>query len=220
MTSQNSFNPEGIYGRKEWYERYQLLHKNIRHWRTAFFVSIGFSAMLTAGMVYLSCQQKVKPFVIQSNQTMPYYLQTVEEISQNDQRLINFALNQFIINARTVVRDHEAQKNLVNKVYAYAADRTLPYLTDFYQKNNPLEQSTEITVSVSILNALPLSKDTWQIVWEENKRHAENGTLISTHRWMANVTYAFGEVQEKFLHDNPFGLYITDLTWSENHTSI
>src|ERR1043166_9351097 len=117
---------------------------------------------------------------------MPYAVKQMESISTHDQRLINFAMNQFIINARTIVNDIEAEKSLLNKVYAYSADNTIRSLHDYYQKNNPFDASTYNTITVNIVNSLPVSKYTWQITWDEIKRSSHGGNVLGTSRWMAN----------------------------------
>ena len=91
-------------------------------------------------------------------------------------------------------------------------------MRDFYEENNPLVRADEYTVAVNIINALPLSQNTWQITWEETRRSAD-GMEINKSRWLANITYAFSEPNAKYLNDNPFGLYITKITWSKNQST-
>ena len=68
------------------------------------------------------------------------------------------------------------------------------------------------TVSVSIISSLPLSSHLWQVMWDETV-HLTEGNAKTT-RWIANVTYQLGEVNPQFMHANPFGLYITEVSWT------
>jgi type IV secretory pathway TrbF-like protein len=188
----------------------------MRYWQIAFGGSLLLSIIFSVGLVVVSCQSKIKPFIVETQQGQPYAIHTGTRISLSDERLINFALNQFIINSRTVLPDNAAQKQLTQKVYAYSADQTIGYLHDYYQANNPFEKIAEYTVDVSIINAMPLTQNTWQITWDETKRNLLDHSALSQTRWLANITFAFAEPNEKFLNDNPFGLYVTHLNWSQN----
>ncbi len=204
---------KGAEGRKEWNDRYMNMAKAIRNWQLAFFAAIAIAVLLTLAVVKIATASRVQPFVVETNQGMPYAIKALPSLSASDQRIINFAINQFIINAKTIVDDTEAEKALLDKVYAYSADNTIPFLHDYYQANNPFDLADQYTVSVTIVNSMPISSHTWQVTWDETKR-SSSGTIMEVSRWMANLTYKFGEVNTKFMNDNPFGLYITQVAWS------
>ena len=206
----------GAAGRKEWNDRYENLSQSISHWKIAFFCAIALSAIFGVVIAKMATQSSVQPFVVETNQGMPYAIKPMASWSSNDQRVINFAVNQFIFNARTVVNDAGAEKTLLNKVYAYSANSTINFLHDYYEKNNPLDLSSQFTISVTIVNSLPISPDTWQITWDETKRATSGDYSLGVTRWMAHVTYKFGDVNPQFLNDNPFGFYITHVAWSQS----
>jgi type IV secretion system protein TrbF len=206
----------GAEGRKEWNDRYMNLSKAIRNWQIAFLSTSIITILLTLTVAKLATQSKIQPYVVETNGGVPYTIKKVTSISVKDQILINYVVNQFIINAKTILNDSEAEKNLLDKVYAYSAENTLNFLQDFYAKNNPFRLATNCTLSVNIINAMPLSQNTWQVTWDETKRSPNNGTILEITRWMANITYKFGEVNTKFINENPFGIYITDVTWSQS----
>jgi type IV secretory pathway TrbF-like protein len=159
----------------------------------------------------------VQPFVVETDKGVPYAIRPVDAtLSANDQRLINFALDQFIINTRTVLGDPKAEGMLLDKAYAYAADGALDTLQSWFSQNNPYETAKKQTVSVNIVDAMPLSKNTWQIIWDETTHANGGGSPPTTTRWMANVSYRIGEVNPKFINQNPFGLYVTDVSWSKS----
>ncbi len=62
---------------------------------------------------YIATTTKVQPFVVETHEGMPYAIAPMQGTSIHDQRLINFAINQFILNARTVVQDPTCTKGLV-----------------------------------------------------------------------------------------------------------
>ncbi len=206
---------KGAEGQKAWDDRYGSMQQSLKLWQLAFFSALITIAVLGGMLGYVSAISKVQPFVVETHEGMPYAIAPMQSISVKDQRLINFAINQFVMNARTVVHDSEAQKARLDKVYAYSANQTLPFLHDYYQKNNPFDRASHSTVTVNIVSSLPITKDTWQITWDETEHNVADGTVIKTTRWVANVTYQLGEVNSHFMLDNPFGLYITQLNWTE-----
>lgn len=207
---------KGAEGRKEWNDRYMNMSKAIRNWQIMSLCLMGIVILFAVMMTKMASESRVEPFVVETNNGMPYAIKPMSSLSTQDQRLINFAINQFIINARTVINDTQAQKVLLNKVYAFSANNTINTLHDYYDKNNPFTVASQYSVSINIINSLPISHDTWQVVWDETKRAVNSGASLETTRWMANVSYKFGDVNAKFAMDNPFGLYITQVSWSQS----
>lgn len=207
---------KGAEGKKEWNDRYMNMAKAIRNWQIAFFTAMVVVIIFALVVAKIATESRVQPFIVETNNGMPYAIKAMGSMSSQDQRLINFAINQFIVNARTVVNDTEAEKALLNKVYAFSANNTLGFLQDYFQKNNPFEMASQYNVVVNIVNSLPLSHNTWQITWDETKRSRNGDTVSSVTRWMANVTYKFGDVNPRFMTDNPFGFYVTQISWSQS----
>lgn len=207
---------KGAEGQRIWNDRYMNMSKAIRNWQLAFSYAMIVVVIMTISLARMANESKVQPFVVETSQGMPYAIKPMEAISVKDKTLINFALDQFIMNARSVVSDTEAEKNLLNRAYAFSADETLRYLRDYYDQNNPFEKVAHTTTSVSIVNTLPLSNNTWQVTWDETERNLETGHVSGTTRWVAQLTYTLGEVNPKFINENPFGLYITQLTWAKS----
>lgn len=207
----------GEAGRKEWNDRYGAMAKNIRGWQGAFGLAMLLVAILAIVNVKLSSQSHIQPFAVELNQGVPVAIQPMSSIDVTNPQIVAFFIEHFIENARTVVSDTEAEKNMLNGVYAFAADKTLPFLKEYYTANNPLERAQTQTVTVHVINILPLSTKTFQIIWEETARQSMNGEIIGKTRWIAHLTYQkTGKVNPLHAKENPFGLYITQLTWSQS----
>lgn len=208
---------KGAEGRKEWNDRYMNMSQAVRNWQTAFaVVSIFlFIALIIIG-IFIT-QSKIKPYVVETNQGVPYAIKSVDYgISDKDQLLVNYAINQFVINAKTIIADTQAERSMLGKVYAYSAGNTSSFLQDFYAQNNPFQLAGDYTVDVNIINSLRMSGTTWQITWEETKRRTNGGALMGTTKWVGHFTYKFGEVDPKRMTANPFGIYITNVSWSQS----
>ena len=205
----------GSEGKKIWNDRYMNMAKSIKNWQIAALSALITSIILAFVVLKLALSSHVQPFMVETNQGMPYAIKPLSSISIHDEKLINFAANEFIINARSVLSDNQAEKLLLTKVYAFAADNAISYLHDYYKANNPLNLSQQYTVDINIINSMPLSAHVWQVVWDETKR-GQDGSVISKTRWIGNLTYQLGQVNPQFINENPFGLYITNVTWSES----
>lgn len=211
---------EGAAGRHEWNDRYDNLARAAKHWRLAFLVSMGMLALFAGVVLKLALAAKVQPFVVETNQGTPYAIKPMQSISADDQRLINFAVNQFIINAKTILNSTEAEQGLLSKVYAFSANDTLDFLAQFYEKNNPFVLAAQYNTLVHIVHAMPTGKHTWQVTWDEMKSDTETGAVLGKTRWIGYLDYALGEVNPKYMNENPFGLYITHVSWSESQTNV
>jgi type IV secretory pathway TrbF-like protein len=211
---------EGAAGRQEWNDRYQNLAKAATQWRLACMVAMGMLAFFAIALLKLALASKVQPFVVETNQGTPYAIKPMPSIAANDQRLINFAVNQFIVSAKTIVDSTETEQGLLTKVYAFSANDTLDFLGQFYQKNNPFVLAAQYTITVQIVHAMPTGKHTWQVTWDESKSDAGTGAPLGKSRWIGYVDVALGDVNPQHINENPFGLYITHVSWSESQSDV
>lgn len=201
-------------GRREWNNCYDNLAKSRRYWQIAFAAAMGLAIILGFFIGKIALRSSIQPFVIATNQGMPIALQPAKAVSAADPHIVNFALNQFIMNSRSVIADSEAEKNILTKVYAYSAKQTKVFLRDYYSAHDPFKMATQFTVAVQIINSLPISPHTWQITWDETKFPRNGGPAMEKSRWMAQLHYELGSVNPQFMIDNPFGIYITEINWA------
>lgn len=212
---------EGEEGRKEWNDRYFVMSKQIRHWQIAFIVLSSITLVLSYIIVNMTRQSRIQPVVVEMcNSELKGILPVSNYLPEQD-KLIKYALNQYIINTRTVITDAEAQKYMLNKTYAYSSGPTIDFLRDHYQKNNPFELANTATIQPIITDIFKISPYSWQITWEETKKNSRMNEIISKTRWIATVTVKLGEVNSKFINENPFGIYVQQISWAEtgNHQS-
>lgn len=205
----------GSEGRQEWNDRYFNMTKHLRFWQWAFLAAMLLSASFGWRMVHMAMHSRIQPYVVETHQGQPYAIHELPALNIVDERIINYAVNQFIINAKSVVLDTAAQKTLLTHVYAFSADSIVNFLDEHYEEHNPFKAAERYSVAVTIINAMPLSPTTWQVTWDEERRDFR-GDVLGTERWMANVTFKFDEVNPKYVTENPFGFYITQLSWSKN----
>jgi type IV secretion system protein TrbF len=203
-------------GRQEWNHCYENLARSRRYWQAAFAAAMSLAIILGFFIGKMAEHSSIQPFVIATNQGMPIVLQSAKAVSAADPQLVNYAMNQFITNARSVIADQEAEKSILTKVYAYSAKQTKIFLRDYYNAHDPFKIAEQFAVSVQIINSLPISHHTWQITWDETKFPRNGGPAIEKSRWMAQLHYELGAVNPQFVTDNPFGIYITEINWAQS----
>jgi type IV secretory pathway TrbF-like protein len=209
---------KGSEGQRIWNDRYLSMSKATRHWQMAFFGLLVLTIiMFFVAMKFATEQTKFEAVAVETCQgAINGILPTSSTMSDNHKEVItDYALKQFIINARTIILDKFAKEKMLDKVYAYSADQTLPFFKDYYGEFNPYEIAKNYTTHINILNTYKLSKNTWQITWDEIRKDAVSGQSIDTKRWIATLSHRFGNISPSHKEDNPFGLYVTSLSWSE-----
>jgi type IV secretory pathway TrbF-like protein len=202
-------------GKKIWNDRYLNLSKARQHWQVAFFSLVVVTLILLALVFRLSTQSKIKPVVVELNRGIPIRVAPITDTLPEGEKLIQFAITQFIIHARTVVSDTEAEKLLLDQTYAFSAEDTLRFLRDYYTHQNPFERASHCSVQVIILNTLKIGAKTWQVTWDEMESSKGGEGVTSQSRFLATLTAEQSEPNPTYLNDNPFGIYVTHLSWAK-----
>lgn len=204
--------------RREWNERYGDYIHRAKNWRL---VAVGLTVVCivqSAGLVGLALQNKLVPYIVQVDKlgtAVPVARADVME--KVDERVVKALLARWVSDARGVVSDGIAQRQMIDRVYSMLANgtRALSIVNDFYKADPPTTKGATTGVSVEVSSVLPLTDKTWQVEWEETVRNTTGG-MVSRTRWKATVTLAFNPpTSERQLRANPVGVYITDLNWSQ-----
>lgn len=209
----NSSNPY-LNARREWDERYGDQIARAKSWRAAAFASLAVAGIAVVGITIIGSQSKIKPFVVTIDKLGdPIAMAQPVTGSAIDQRIIEAQLANWIWNARTVIPDPVAQKNLVDRVYAMTSSAAATYLNQYYTQHPPFG---DFTVNAQVNSILPISKDTWQISWEESRY--QNGQPQPVQHWKANITTGvdprLGETPQVKIN-NPLGLFIRSVSWTQ-----
>lgn len=201
-------------GKRIWNDRYLNLAKARRHWQFACFGLFILTIILLLLVVKLSTTSQIKPYVVELNKGMPVGFAKAYEGELLDEKLIPFVISEFITNTRSIMADSDAAKQMLNKAYAFSANDTLNFLRDYYNRHNPFEKAKTSLIEVNILNTLKISQKTWQVTWDEIEKSSAGGT-VGESRYLGTLTIERAEPNPKFLTLNPFGIYVTQLTWAK-----
>ena len=129
-------------------------------------------------------------------------------------RIIQAQVANLIWNARTVLADQQAQKTLLDRTYAFLSTTASASLSEYYKTHSPFGSGS--TVDVEISSVLPISKESYQINWVENRFNGSQPA--GTTNWKASVTVGIDKKladQPQMSLSNPLGIYIKSLTWTQ-----
>lgn len=212
--------PETPYqrGKRAWDERMGSVVNQARNWRVCALSLCAITIIQTIGLIYQSAKSTVKPYVVEV--TREGLVQAVGPAMQSNFKpggpVLEYFLAQWVQRVRALPLDPVVAKNNWLVAYAYLRQSAATVLNEIAQKEQPLAKLGKETVSVQVRNVVPLSKDTYQVRWEEI-RYSKEGATIETK----NMTGAFTvEIDppgdESQLLKNPLGLYISRFSWSQD----
>ena len=203
--------------RREWDERYGDSIARARTWQSVAIGAMVVTALAVGGVAYIGAQSKIQPFVVGID-TMGSPVAIARPITAGqeiNQRIMIAQVANWIWNARTMLADPDAQKILVDRVYAMVNVDTGKYLNTYFASNSPF--STDgTTVKVTINSVLQTSPHTFEVAWTESR--TEPGRTAVTARWKASVTTAIDQkLAEKPIValNNPLGIFIKSLVWAQ-----
>ncbi|HQT25307.1 MAG: VirB8/TrbF family protein [Burkholderiales bacterium] len=205
-----------INARREWDERYGDSLSRARNWRIAAIIAMGVAGVAVAGAAYIGAQSKVEPFVVAIDSLgNPIAMARPSSAGDVSVRIIQAQVANLIWNARTILSDQAAQKVLLARVYAFLSTDSSAYLNDYYKTHSPFSGDGS-TVNVEINSVLPISRDSYQVNWTES-RFQSSQPMGSSH-WKASVTIGIDKKladKPRMSIDNPLGIYIKSITWTQ-----
>jgi type IV secretory pathway TrbF-like protein len=204
--------------RQEWNERYGSYIAQAHAWRLTALASIGVAFVAVAGVVWIGAQNRVVPYVVQTDRLGDAIAISRADISSPaDPRLIRSQLARWVDDVRSVYVDVAAEKHIINEAYAMvdrnAAGSTA--LNDWFSRNDPFKRAQDDTVGVAVESVLPLSGNTWRVEWREDKRTRQGGLEASQH-WQATIAVSVNPpTDDAAILVNPTGLYVESFDWSQ-----
>jgi type IV secretion system protein VirB5 len=204
-------------GRTEAAERYKKKKKNAAQWRGISAVLILCCAACVLSVIFMAGRVTVVPYIVQVDSHG--YSIAVEPVapSRVDSRLLIAQVARYVWSLRTVFNDPEAQLHLMSFIYS-----TTPVNTpaerkyqDFFNANNPVVIGETQTVNVTVNSVLPMSSETWQAEWTEERFALTGDRMEAKHyRGIFSTAIVTPSAMREVLA-NPLGIFITDFNFSE-----
>ncbi len=203
---------------EEWDKRIGAARVQAYNWRIIALLLCGLSTLLVIGLIYQSSKSTVTPYVVQVSKEG--VVQAIGPAKQSNYTpglpVIEYFLAHFIKSVRSIPLDPVVAKNQWLEAYAYLRQSAANTLNEIAQKEQPLSKIGLQTVSVQVRSVVPLSKDTYQVRWEEttySKEGVSMGTQVMTGAFTLEIV---PPTDEKQLKVNPLGLFIKQFSWSKD----
>ena len=174
------------------------------------------ACIASAGVAYIGAQSKISPFVVaidKMGSPIAIGKPVATSLSAINQRIVIAQVANWIWNARSILPDPDAQKMLIDKVYAMSSADTGKYLNSYYTNHTPY-LSDGTVVRTTINSVLPVGGSTYELSWTESR--SQPGFTAKTTKWKATVTVGQNpKIAEKpaVALNNPLGLFIKTLSW-------
>ncbi|MDE2028058.1 MAG: type IV secretion system protein [Candidatus Omnitrophica bacterium] len=219
MNSQ--INDPYIKARKEYDEISHNINASKQNWQRLAFI-LGFALIVSITSNIFTIQRAhVIPYVVQvDNIGRALAISEAREAPLNDERIIKAFVYQYIDMARSVISDPQALRKNLSRVYQESIQSVQTNFLDFYYKqDNPFDYAqNKGTKHVELLVFLKEAENTYSVEWREIERNYDNQVLGESHyKAMITVIQIPQSQEDQYREDplNPFGLYVTSLSWAK-----
>lgn len=197
-----------------WDERIGSARVQARNWRWMAGGGLLLSTGLAAGLLWLSMQSRVIPYVVEVDRlgearavapVMAGYSPTDPQIAWH--------LGRFIGNVRSISLDPVLMRENWLSAYDFVTDRGAQFLGQYARAADPFGQVGVRTVSVQVTSIVRASERSFQVKWTETAY--ERGSLAGTSRWTAILSVVVRPPSSaEALRKNPLGLNVEAIDWS------
>lgn len=192
--------------------------KGKRNWQIVAFLALG-GWLFTSGAYFrLASESRITPYIVEVDQLgQAAAFGPAERLRKTDERLIVSQLGLLIRNLRAVYPDPGAQRELIERGYAFVAPSAASFLNTYFSDpaNDPRILAQQFTRQVLVQSVLPVpNTDTWRVQWTETETPFGVGVTRRT-AWEAYLTVrVVPPTRASEIEDNPLGLYVTAINWT------
>ena len=198
------------------------LARGKRNWQLMAFGLLGLFAIVLVGYVRLASETRITPYVVAVDKLGRAAAFGPAEPSgrpaQTDPRIVAATLALFIRNVRAVSSDGVVQRELLYRAYAHAAARARQFLDGWFAlpENDPRLLGQRLTRSIEVDAILPVpGSAVWRMQWTEREQPVFAGASRES-AWEGYLTVKVRRPRTaNAVEENPLGIYVTDLTWTE-----
>ena len=207
---------------RNWEERFSSLLVGRMHWKLLAAGQTVIIGLLVIAMWSLARQSHIEPYVIQMNGSQATYDGTLKPANLADPAWAQVHIQQletFLSDWRGVTSDSVAQAKYWDNTFYFVSQGSAANaaLSKWYQtpENNPFKRAEkQQTVSLQFNSAFADGPNTYNIWWTETTTNG-SGQPEEVKKWQARIVFAQKlPTNEHARAVNPFGLLITELSWS------
>jgi len=218
MSRPSTDDPPFVRARRAWLDRYDQLAHQRNMAMTAMLLSVLLNALLSGGLFYLATHKPLRVHIVEVDRHgHAVAFGAAEELAKPEARSYRYHLAEVLTDLRTVFGNPDAQRQALNRAYAYFP-RSSParlWLDEHFRTHNPYAaDAARSTVTVQVTSVLQLGPETWQVQWTETPR-ALAGAPSKPQAWQAVVkTKIVPPSTSESLLLNPLGIRIVQLDWT------
>ena len=207
-------------GRQAFADRYMDLAKGKRNWQLTAFTTLGLLATVTLAYIQLASTARVTPYVVEVDGLgRAKAFGPAEQMEKATARLTASQLALFVRNLRSVYPDPLAQKEMVERAYAFAGETVETWLNTYFAEpeHDPRLLGRRLTrrVEVQSVLAVPSSKS-WKVSWVEVETPRGSEGTERRSAWEAYLTVEeVPPATAAAVEANPLGLYVTAINWTK-----
>lgn len=209
--------------RHEFHNRFYDLASAKRNWQIAAFLALAALLVMAVGYVHLASSSRITPYVVEVGELgQARAFGPAERLPGSEMdRAVTAELAEFITNARRVVADVRAQREVILEAYAFVEGKAQRFLNHHYSQehNDPRFLGQRVRRSVSIESILKMpDSDSYKIRWAEREIGLASARAVRTS-WEAILAVRIDPPKtEADVFVNPLGVKIHDINWSQIHT--
>jgi type IV secretion system protein VirB5 len=217
------------------------LAKGKRNWQVVAITALALLGLVLTAYIRLAATSRITPYVVEVDKLgRAVAFGPAEQITPLDRRIVIAQLASFITTMRTVVPSPPAQRDLIERAYAFVDAHGAAFLNSYFSDpgNDPRVLGATMTRLVDVTSILPVpgtspanpndsASGTWKVQWIETAFPTLNGGVIQHAAWEGYFTlHRIPPTRADVIEINPLGLYISAISWSriaapvEDSTSI
>jgi type IV secretion system protein TrbF len=195
------------------------LARGKRNWQLMAFGLLGLFAIVVVAFVGLAAETRITPYVVEVDKLgRATAFGPAEQTALSDPRIVAATLALFIRNVRAVSSDAVVERELLYRAYANTAGKARDFLDDYFSQpeHDPRLLGQRFTRLVEVGAILPVpGSAVWRVQWTERERPVFVGASREA-AWEGYLTVRVRRPRTaSVVEDNPLGIYVTDLTWTE-----
>jgi type IV secretory pathway TrbF-like protein len=188
-----------------------------KNWRMAFFACAGLAALLGLGVIIVSTQARVTPYIVEVDTTGSVKLvgKAVATNYRPTTAAIKHFLGRFVTNIRSVPTDPIVMRKSFLEAYNFVTAKGRNTLNAYAVEQDPFSKLGDTAVSVEISSVSAISDNSYQVQWSE-QAFGRNGVLVESVRYTGIFNITIQEpTTEKMILSNPLGLFIDFFSLSQ-----
>lgn len=190
-----------------------------KNWRIFALSALALSFVLAIGLTIQSLKSNVEPMYVRINTNGSNDVVNPKSVKYDPQQPeIEYFIQKFVMNIRSVPMDVVMAKKNYTEAYAYLTTIAAQQLSEMFRKtdDNPASKLGRLTINVTIKSILPQTKDTYQVQWTEDS-YDLNGSMTESYKMTGLFTIIMKPPKTKGeLMINPLGIYIKNISWTKD----